>query len=92
MRFALEAGGKGLHLHCPWPKCDEPVTGDAWAAWLPSSAAPLHTKLTLRAFVEGNALLAWCPGAGCGASAAPRTEAVRPRRSPAVPRRLVRVP
>ena len=61
LRHSLEAGGKGLLAACPQPGCDEPLSGEAWAAWLPPSAAPLLRRLTLRSFVEGNTLLCWCP-------------------------------
>jgi hypothetical protein len=72
---ALQSGGKGLYTCCPAPGCAEPVSGDAWAAWLPAEAAPLRRRLTLRAFVKGNALLAWCPGAGCERAVAVVSEA-----------------
>ena len=35
LRVALEKGGAGLRASCPHPSCAEPLTGDAWAAWLP---------------------------------------------------------
>jgi hypothetical protein len=65
LRHSLEAGGKGLLAACPQPGCDEPLSGEAWAAWLPPSAAPLLHRLTLRSFVEGNTLLCWCPSRRC---------------------------
>jgi len=78
LRVALEAGGKGLLAACPQPGCAEPLSGEAWAAWLPPSVAPLLHRLTLRSFVEGNTLLCWCPGAGCARAVALVSDAAPP--------------
>ena len=80
LRHSLEAGGKGLLACCPQPGCAEPVCGEAWAAWLPPSAAPLLRRLKLRSFVEGNTLLCWCPSRGCNPTRQGRLQPHAPQR------------
>jgi len=85
LRHSLEAGGKGLLACCPQPGCAEPVSGEAWAAWLPPSAAPLLRRLKLRSFVEGNTLLCWCPSRGCNPTGQERLQPHPPQRAATPP-------
>ncbi|KAL1810661.1 hypothetical protein DCAR_0622749 [Daucus carota subsp. sativus] len=63
---AISEGSGCLSLRCPDPDCDVVVTDELVSVIVGGDDKLRYERLCVRAYVEGNEKVKWCPGPDCG--------------------------